>query len=299
MSYECWKQVWIDGYTSPGCNIPYQNCGKTYNINIFDANGNFNISAQTQAIQDYIKIYDNYITGSLTNVKHNITIPGLPGYDILQEAILDACNKLPGTCIPASNKYVVLGSQIQNNNIGYTRLDLSNNQGLLNFYGCVSPALTEPISAANNLTNDKQCDPLCNRINTIKLYDDNANLLECNKSVCIIDQITINAVDTSTGNINFNQVCNNCGDIGCICIISGVDINKLWSNIPNANFSQDCGAKSLCYQTDDNNNLVPVNCNDTIVNNNTSEVNYKYLYILIGILVFIFIIFIYLYIKNS
>lgn len=293
LSFPCWEQVWVQGFNNPGCTIGYQNCPQIY-LNAIYSQGPYNPATNDLASQEFIKIYDNYIAGSLTGIPHNITIPNLPGYNVMQEAILNACNRLPGTCIPASQKYLNLGQ----NNQAYTRESISNNEGLLNFYGCVSPALTEPTSAANNLQNNKQCDPLCNRINTIKLYNQ-GNLLECENSVCIIDQVTINAVNSSAGGINFAQVCSNCQN-GCTCIISGVNINDLWANIPDANFAQDCGENSLCYQTDSLGRLVPVNCSSTITNNNdppNPNIPYYFYVIGAGVLILIILIALALYYK--
>lgn len=291
LSFECWRNVWVEGLNNPNCSIPYQDCGNIYNNAVFADFPNSN----QQASNDFIEIYDNYIQGTVTGVTHNITIPGLPGYDILQEGILSACNKLPGICIPASRKYQNIGQ----NGVSLSRDVIANNTGLLNFFGCVSPDLKNPPEAANVLTNAKECDALCNREDTIKLYNADGKVKECNKSVCIIDQITIDAVNSEAQGINFNQVCNNCAG-GCICIISGVDINALWSEIPDANFSQDCGSNSLCYQTNALNQLVPVDCNNVITNNNT-PVNtipfYYYIVAIIGLIILILFIY-FLFIKK-
>lgn len=277
LTFGCWQQVWVNGFTSPGCPYNYQKCGQTYNQAVFD-NGNIDETAFLQSESDFIDIYTNYIT----TFGNNITIPGLPGYNVMQEAILDACNDLPGSCILASQRFVQLGQ----NGVAFTRESISSNAGLLNFYGCVTPPLTAPPEAVSNLVNDTQCDPLCNRINTIKLYSGSTQL-ECQRTVCIIDQVTINAVNSDASGLNFDQVCNNCANGGCTCIISGVDVNSIWSNI-NGNFNQDCGANSLCYQTNNIGLLVPVNCASVITN--TGPTFPAYYYVIIGLIILLILI---------
>jgi hypothetical protein len=66
------------------------------------------------------------------------------------------------------------------------------------------------------------CDPICNRIDTIKgANPTNGTPEACNANVCVMDAVSINSI-SSTGVVpTFNQVCPACADGqgNCICII--------------------------------------------------------------------------------
>lgn len=250
--FQAWKAVW-DQAGNP-CKTIYSTFVNS------EAGGAVNPANLATSKNEFVEIYDNYL------VKHgkDFTESGQSGYDVMQDSILQACNGLPGSCIPASNKY--------RNLRGYNRSQISNNRGFLDFYGCVSPLTGLTSASVNALADDKPCDPLCHRVSTIQLFNDSGQLQECNRAVCVIDDVTINAIESSAESVNFTQVCNNCTNktnktTGCTCIISGVDINQVWSDIGQANFDQDCGPNSLCEKIV-NGVATPVNCAQEIGTSN-------------------------------
>ena len=59
---------------------------------------------------------------------------------------------------------------------------------------------------------EKQCSPLCNRVNNIPLIGDDGVPINCTDTICMIDDLSIKLAQTFTdGPIEFNQVCNTCG----------------------------------------------------------------------------------------
>lgn len=87
-----------------------------------------------------------------------------------------------------------------------------------------------------------QCDVLCDtsQIQSVTLGG------KCQQPVCMIDNVTINQVNSNSGSINFDQTCG-----GGTCYISNVSINEAGSNTTGAiTLSQDCGT---CYTFDGNN----------------------------------------------
>jgi len=284
--FEQWKAIWQqnDPYS---CYNTYQNF--IYNLPRFG----FNPTNFKQADQDFVQIFNNYTQ----TYQKQITLPDRAGYDSMQEDLLGACQKLPA-CDMA----------MQQLSQGLTRSDIANNRAFLDFFGCYSPPTTVK-QAAQALAGDKQCDPTCNRISNIKLWNTTqpdklfyGNAIECQNAVCVIDQVTIDAVDSSIGSINIDQVCNACNNpsnknVGCTCIISGVNINDVWSQIGGANFSQDCGPNSICLQIAPNGVDMPVECQQVINNTGENTTIPIEVWVGIGLFVIICIIIFVLYIK--
>ena len=107
------------------------------------------------------------------------------------------------------------------------------------------------------------CDPICMLPNVVK-QDVNGQPAVCNQSLCLIDNVAIDIVNSQTGPINFNMVCGCNGSGGtCRCIFSDVSIFQENSTVGQLNFSQNCGS---CQIPDPLNpgNFIPVNCNTGI-----------------------------------
>lgn len=124
----------------------------------------------------------------------------------LQSQILEACSSLPGICTNSAT------FMCQN----CTRDNISSSFNTLQLCGCYAPA-------DSNFPNISQaCDPLCTNSVSSKLRDPiNGGVVECNQTVCVINNITINAANTSLNGIDFNQVCNQCvnDNASCQCYI--------------------------------------------------------------------------------
>lgn len=106
-----------------------------------------------------------------------------------------------------------------------------------------------------------QCDPMCMMPDAIPVVQ-NLQPVRCERSACIIDNVTIDIINSSTGGIGFDQACGGCGGSsgaggGCMCYISGVNINVDGSAIGNLNLKQNCGQ---CYTYDKNSTPQPVDC---------------------------------------
>lgn len=79
---------------------------------------------------------------------------------------------------------------------------------------------------------DKECTPMCTRYGTIREIDNTSNLAkECDSSVCIIDNVTLNMINSSASGIQFNQLCSGCTDSNCSCIVSGASVDVTNSTI--------------------------------------------------------------------
>lgn len=77
-----------------------------------------------------------------------------------------------------------------------------------------------------------------------------------------MDNIAVNIINSSTGNVSFDQVCSGCGGSGdenCVCYISDVAVNVVNSHTGSLNLSQNCGS---CYTfpKGDPTNVTKVDC---------------------------------------
>lgn len=154
-----------------------------------------------------------------------------------QDIIYKVCKEYPEAC--DLGLYDVCGT--------YTRDSALGNTNIVNICGC---HMNNSVYA---LYNDlygvsKQCDPLCNRTTTIQ-ETVNYEVQLCLSSLCIIDDVTINLVESSVGNINFTQACGGCASTSsqCNCIISGISIDSAESELGNINLEQYCTGSLKCY----------------------------------------------------
>jgi hypothetical protein len=102
------------------------------------------------------------------------------------------------------------------------------------------------------------CDPLCVLPNVVPQFSGGAKAT-CNQSLCILDNITVDIINSQTGDINFNTLCGNCKGGQCRCVFSNVNIFQSGSSVGNINFEQNCGT---CSTPDPNNpgNFINIDC---------------------------------------
>ena len=109
-----------------------------------------------------------------------------------------------------------------------------------------------------NIPDGQHCDPMCMTANA------NLNAIIpcgglCVSSTCLMDDITLNAYNSSGGDIKLLQACGNCDDGGgnCSCYMTDITINSLNSTYGDVELSQTCGT---CYYYDNDGNPYPVDC---------------------------------------
>lgn len=129
----------------------------------------------------------------------------------------------------------------------------------------------------NEIENNNDIIPLINGdkkyVNASGFLDANGNIdlsyivPVCNSNICVIDNITIEAVSTQGKGITFSQVCPGCASRpgNCICYSYGKDVfDKINSGSGSMQdpviFKQNC-PNSLCYQKQVNGKYQEVKCN--------------------------------------
>ena len=265
LSFDAWTQTWNDDF-----------CFNTFNDIIYTTDGSrtFNPQALISVQTNWTNIFNNYII----KWGKNIGSTGDPGYNSFQNTLQATCSRLPGACDLA------LQNSICN---GYTREQIANNLGLLELCGCFAPpeegtpCASVTSSAARRLCASStssfkdcipQCDPLCTQSGVVRLSDGVGGSCTCQTDVCVINNVSIKATDTTVGSTNFNQVCGACASNGCTCIISGVSISSLGDSVglTSANFNQQCNTSSRCFVSSSDSSLAnsnQVDCSKALNNN--------------------------------
>lgn len=169
------------------------------------------------------------------------TAPGNVGYNPFQDFLYIVCCQVP----------VVCQSGLLDTCSVYTAQRLSVNPDVANICGCYL-APEEYATYVNTYLIDQQCTPMCNRPFTIPLVSGDNSPITCTQDVCIIDNITVNLVNTTVnGGININQMCGNCGvqaGGSCQCIIQNNTIDGANAVIGSINIEQSCSS-TVCNVT--------------------------------------------------
>lgn len=222
--------------------------------------------------------------------RNELSQPGSATFNPFQDRVLNICQQNPLAC----------NSYLQNNLCtSYSRVDLSTSfPDLQKFCGCQLP-----LSEYNTFLNNQggvslECDGLCNTATTVKRVDPvSGKALTCSSNVCIIDDVTINLIESNVGNISFGQVCGGCAGGSCVCLTKDISITGSNSTIGNINFEQNC-TTTTCYQTKSDGTIVEVPCGtiaeqeESAENTPTPTSNRTLIIILVILAVIVFLLFI-------
>ena len=232
---------WMSSWT-PSCVSTFQNI-----INSGSNNGYYAFSqiGYSRVQQDF-----SYMWSKLMNANNGttLTIPGQSGFNGFQTVLLDACVDIPGACDTTQKQMCQSCS----------RSEISSSQPLLTLCGCYSPSLASVYGTQyGNIT--PECDPLCSQQLAAKKRDSSTGMtIECQATICVIDNVSIGASNSSTGGSSFTQVCPSCvdGNGQCKCIVN-VTNPKILGGLSSENqgldeastFYQYC-PNALCLETD-------------------------------------------------
>jgi len=159
----------------------------------------------------------------------------------------------------------------------FTRSDLNNDSALQTLCGChisdgttLAPGTGCINSICLNLDNKtrppnqyiypgftKACDPLCAFAGTLQ-----SAAPQCNHTICVMDDVGIQYINSNCGDANINQVCgaNYQGTNATgLCYMSNVDIDTINSTCGGATISQNCKA-CFSFTPGDPSSAVPVDC---------------------------------------
>lgn len=252
----------------------------------------------------YRALRANAEAGSVTNVRSlgqllmdgyfrrfSIAEKGQVGYNDFQETVLDICRTVPYAC----GDYLK-----QNLCVDYTREDVIDLPSRHAFCGCHLQSNQYETFLNEKAGVRRECDTICIADKTIKVTDSFGELQLCKNTICAIDNVTIDLINSSAGDINFGQVCGgDCANGGCSCMFKDINISGENSKIGNINFQQSC-TKTQCFITsEEDGSLIEVDCEkqteDPKENNRRrneendveGDRNIATIFIIIGVVVFI------------
>ena len=114
----------------------------------------------------------------------------------------EICNQIPSLCTD------ILTENCSN----YTAQQVATSPFLFPWCSCYLPS--EQYEQYSDLGVEKQCTPLCNQTGVIPAVESTGRTLNCLSTVCVIDNTTIDLINTKfadSASINLNQVCGSCG----------------------------------------------------------------------------------------
>lgn len=232
----------------------------------------------------------DYLLSRYYNV-YKLTVPSLDttsGYNGLQENFDRLCSSpesIPGIC---ANSQTIMCNNC-------TRSNVSNVGATLRLCGCYVPRDPKFSTVSGQSTTvPPECDPMCvqEQISKKVVVTDNSattklSLLEtirCQSNVCVINNVSINAYQSSVQGVTFNQICPQCS-LGapsnttgapssstgtgstCICVIDA-SIEGLGSKVGLSDvfsFNQYCGTQSVCLTIDSSTQeMTQVECASTL-----------------------------------
>lgn len=185
-----------------------------------------------------MKVYTEELDFDFTS---NTTIAGNvpnPQYNPFQQEIISMCasNQTPGICDLFLTEYCAK----------YTEAEISSDFAKAQLCGCYIGGYGITIPSPS-------CAPLCHMIGTVQLPDlvEAGKSQECSGSVCVIDQTSINLINTQTKNpVAYTQICPDCSETNpCTCIISGSNVTQtLQESGMGPVYQQICGpTNAQCY----------------------------------------------------
>lgn len=211
------KSVWGAGST----------CGNVFSQSFYNSQGVYN----SNLFQQYQNRMQNVIYRYFSTNPFN---PSPYTSSVVEDNILNTCFTVPGICANSESQMCKTCTDDK----------ISTSTNLINFCGCYTVN-------SQNLNLSPECSYTCTLDDASKLRNIvTGNVLECNQTVCVINDVTINATNTSLQNINFNQICNQCIAGQCSCFID-VSIPNIISQlgISGPTFNQKCPS-SQCYTVD-------------------------------------------------
>lgn len=161
--------------------------------------------------------------------------PDQRGYAPLQDYIYqNVCCPYPGLCQGG------LGSACS----GRTLAQLAANPSAADWCGChLDP--DQYRGYFDEFGVQPTCTPTCNRNTSLPIVGANQDPVPCDQNVCIIDDVTVNLVNsTGTGNVNFGQICGGCAPGSCSCTLSNASTSLVNETLNNANvdYINACGS---------------------------------------------------------
>lgn len=184
----------------------------------------------------------------------------------------------------------------------FTRDQIASDVILNSMCGCYAPA--QVIDKSSNATlPSAACDSICHLTGVVQRPDPThaGSVESCSSNVCVIDDVNINLVDTSTYTA-FQQICGACTETNpCTCFISGVNVNDTMNKSGiGPIYNQVCGPENAqCFNTSTG-TAEPTTCPPaTQFVTPTTNVTFPIVGIMVVVFIIIIFIVIFLVVRHS
>jgi len=164
-------------------------------------------------------------TGGGGSFLGGINTDGVNRNGAFYNTLWEICNQLPSLCT----------NILTENCANYTAQEVATSPFLIPWCSCYLP--NAQYEKYEEFGLGKQCSPLCNQTGVIPAVESTGRPLNCLSSVCIIDDTTIDLVNTKfsgSGSVNLNQVCGSCGNSNVTETYSAGNISTNNSSTVNA-----------------------------------------------------------------
>lgn len=146
-------------------------------------------------------VFDRY-TAEGGSFLGGINTDGINRNGSFYNTLWQICSKIPGLCTNILDQMCS----------SYTAEEVSTNSFLIPWCSCYLPE--DQYQQYEQFGVTKECTPLCNRTGVIPAVSSTNQPLKCQQTICIIDETSINLVNTQfegSGQVNLNQLCGSCG----------------------------------------------------------------------------------------
>jgi hypothetical protein len=198
---EEWLAVWNSS------NVPDHNGNPTgFTCLTYFENAQFNPSTKTfeerrnnNVRNDFTYMYSRLFLNR--PIQEIITPTNLSVQLQLQNKLTNACSNVVGGC-QSVQEYMCRGCN---------RGEIASTDVLRGLCGCYPPPLDPSVYHLTTLESFPECDPLCVLNSADKILDhDTGKVRTCESQVCVIDNISLNAVNSTIGNPTLGQYCQGC-----------------------------------------------------------------------------------------
>lgn len=182
--------------------------------------------------------------------------------------ILELCSvgAAAGNCDPSLNQ-MCLGLERQdvlNAYNDYIKTGSISSKNIYQACACHLPA-SQYTAWADLGVNESNvaCDPLCMLPYAVTRTDAGIQQ-ECTQNLCLLNNISIDILNSQVGPINFDLACGCAGSANCRCVFSDISIITQNSQTGKINFQENCGGNCSLPDPRNPGNFIKVNCNSGI-----------------------------------
>lgn len=262
-----------------------QNCTDFYRGLIFSSGDS--LAPTCEGLSEAQSYMNNFLK-AYTSLGYDFTSDTTSSrWNPFQDQLISFCanNDLnPGAC----DLFLGNGPGIQGYCTKFTRSEIGGDIDLNDMCGCYAPSsgLSLPSSS---------CDSICHLLTTVQRPDPTlpGKTQVCSDTVCVLDDVNINLVNTTGNELIFRQICPACTvSHPCTCIISGVNVNETMEKSGiGPIYQQVCGpTNAQCYNSASGSPEITTCPPPTEFINNQARVIFPIVFVIVLVVILVIIV---------